>query len=53
MWQHWVNVVLGAWVLIIPNVGMSVMAVRDWEIASGIAIIIFAIWGALSYEPKK
>ena len=47
MWQQWINLVLGLWIIAVPFVGMSATALA-WTLAvSGIIIAALALWGAL------
>jgi hypothetical protein len=47
-WQHWVNAVLGLWVLAIPFLGFTGDTLT-WTLAvTGIVIAALAVWGALN-----
>jgi len=44
MWQHWVNGILGLWVIVMALIGMQTATV---VVATGIVIAIIGFWGAL------
>lgn len=47
MWQHWVNGLLGLWVLISPFVGFTIDQMTTNLVIVGIVAIIVSIWGAV------
>ena len=47
MWQHWINLLAGIWVIISPYVGFSESAMTTNLVISGIVIGGLALWGAL------
>jgi hypothetical protein len=49
MWQQWINLVLGLWVIAIAFLGISA-ATLVWTLSvTGIVIAALALWGAV-YE---
>lgn len=49
MWQQWVNLILGIWVVISPFfLGADTMATN--LIVTGSAIAILAAWGAVQHD---
>lgn len=49
MFQQWINVVLGLWIIAVPFTGISGNALA-WTLAvTGIVVAALALWGAL-YE---
>lgn len=55
MWQQWVNLVLGIWLVILPWLGLTYESLQVWVLIVGIAVAIMSIWGALSvntYEKR-
>lgn len=55
-WEEWVNVVLGAWLVISPWVlGVAAVSALLWnQIVVGIVVAGLAIWTALAgHEPER
>ena len=48
-WQHWVNFVVGIWVIVSAYVVSSTGMVTNL-VVSGIIIAVLALWGALSSQ---
>ncbi|HEV8677337.1 MAG TPA: hypothetical protein VN701_00675 [Candidatus Paceibacterota bacterium] len=47
MWQQWINLILGLWVLAVPFIGITASTLT-WTLAvTGIIIAGLALWGAL------
>jgi len=53
MWQHWVNFVLGVWVIITPYLNFSTNTLTGVLVVTGILIAVFAIWGAVVKRPGE
>ncbi len=52
MWQQWVNMVLGLWVIAVPFVGFDAQSLT-WALAiTGIVIAALGLWGAV-YEQSE
>ena len=53
MWQQWVNMVLGLWVLAVPFMGLAADTLT-WTLAvTGIVIAGLALWGALREQDPE
>lgn len=46
MWQHWVNAILGLWIILSSFVGMDVSTMTTNLVIVGIVIAILGFWGA-------
>lgn len=52
MWQQWLNLLLGLWVIAIPFIGLTADALT-WTLAiTGIVMAALALWGAI-YEQSE
>jgi len=49
MWQQWVNVVLGIWIIVVPFLGMAASTLAWALVVTGVVVAALALWGAL-YE---
>jgi len=45
-WQHWVNAILGLWVILSPFVGMDAPTMTTNLVIVGIVMALLAFWGA-------
>ncbi len=46
-WQHWVNAILGLWVLAVPFLfGVTGTALMWTLVISGLVVAVLGIWGA-------
>ncbi len=50
MWQHWVNFVLGLWVIVSGYVGFTGTDMATNLTVVGIVMAVLAIWGALEEQ---
>jgi hypothetical protein len=50
MWQQWVNLVLGLWIIVSAYTGMTAAGMATNLTISGLAIAILAVWGALQHQ---
>lgn len=50
MWQHWVNFILGLWIVLSGYVGLSVAGMVTNVTLVGAVIAILGIWGALAEQ---
>jgi hypothetical protein len=48
MWQHWINFLVGLWVILSGFINLTTQGMQTNLIISGIVIAVLAIWGALS-----
>lgn len=46
MWQQWINVILGLWVIAVPFIGLSTAASLWTLVITGIVIAALSLWGA-------
>lgn len=46
MWQQWVNVILGLWVIMVPFLGMTNSGFTWSLVISGVVIAALGLWGA-------
>ena len=46
MWQHWVNGILGLWILISPFVGLEGSSMTTNLVIVGIVVAILGFWSA-------
>jgi len=46
MWQHWINAILGLWIILSSFLGMSVNAMTTNLVIMGIVVAILGFWGA-------
>ncbi|MFA6552262.1 MAG: SPW repeat protein [Candidatus Paceibacterota bacterium] len=53
MWQHYINALIGLWVIISPFVGFAGDSLSTDLVISGILLIIFSLWGAASSSYQK
>ena len=53
MWQHWVNAILGLWVIVVSFLGMSGSGLM-WTLSiTGIVIAVLALWGAMGESSSE
>lgn len=53
MWQQWVNLVLGLWILATPFLGLSGDSLT-WSLAiTGIVVAGLALWGGLQEQDPE
>jgi hypothetical protein len=52
MWQQWVNLVLGLWVVLSGYLNLSPQAYATDLTISGLAIAALALWGALQHRNR-
>lgn len=50
MWQQWVNVILGLWILLSGYLNFDPSTYSMNLTISGIAVAALALWGALEYR---
>jgi hypothetical protein len=53
MWQQWVNVVLGLWIVAVPFVGFTATGSLWALVITGALIAILAIWGAQETQTER
>lgn len=47
MWQQWLNLLLGLWIIASAYMGFTADAMMTNLMLSGIAVAVLALWGAL------
>jgi hypothetical protein len=53
MWQQWVNAILGLWIIAVPFIGITGVALM-WTLAvTGIVIAILGFWGAQESQGER
>jgi hypothetical protein len=50
VWQHWVNFIVGLWIILSAYIGMSAAGMVTNLTISGIIVAVLALWGALSNQ---
>jgi hypothetical protein len=53
MWQQWVNLILGLWVIVSGFLNLSPSALATDLTVTGVIIAALALWGALEYQSKS
>jgi hypothetical protein len=44
--MQWINAILGVWLIAVPFLGLSTMGLTWALVLTGIAVAVFAVWGA-------
>ena len=52
MWQQWVNLVLGLWIILSAFAGFTASGTVTNLTVTGLLITAFALWGALRHQTK-
>lgn len=52
MWQQWVNLIAGIWVIVVPFLALSGAALTWTLVITGVIVAGLALWGAL-YEQSR
>lgn len=47
MWQHWVNAVLGLWVIVLAFLGLTGTTMMWTLVITGVVVAVLAFWGAM------
>jgi hypothetical protein len=45
-WQHWINAILGIWVVVIPFLALAGAALTWTLVITGAVILLLGFWGA-------
>ena len=53
MWQQWVNVLLGLWIIGSGYVGFTAQGLTTNSTIVGILVALLALWGALEYTSRS
>ena len=53
VWQHWVNFILGLWIVLSAYMNFSVTGFTTNFTIIGIVIAILALWGALQQKSRE
>ena len=51
MWQHWINAILGIWVIVIPFLALTGSTLTWTLVATGAVILVLGFWGGASNNP--
>ena len=52
MWQQWLNVLMGLWIILSGYLGFTPEAMTTNLTISGIVVAGLALWGALQHNTK-
>ena len=52
MWQQWVSVILGLWIIAVPFLGFSGAALMWTLTITGVVVAGLALWGSM-YEQSE
>ncbi|MBI4363652.1 MAG: SPW repeat protein [Candidatus Doudnabacteria bacterium] len=52
MWQHWINLLAGIWLIISPYVGFSTAAMTTNLVITGVIVGGLSLWGAMETGAK-
>lgn len=52
MWQHWVNLLAGIWLITSPYVGFTAEAMTTNLIITGVIVGALSLWGGLETNRK-
>lgn len=47
MWQHWINALLGLWVVVIAFLGLGGTTLMWTLVITGVVIAVLALWGSM------
>lgn len=50
MWQQWVNLIVGLWIILSGYIDLGPQATTANLTIAGIVIALMALWGALEYR---
>ncbi len=53
MWQNWVNLILGLWIILSAYLNMSPSSLATNLTISGLLVAALALWAALQYRSKS
>ena len=53
MWQNWLNVILGLWIIVVAFLDMSGTSLVWTLVVSGAAITAFAFWGSMETSTER
>lgn len=53
MWQHWVHVVLGLWIIAIPFIDMAAATMFWALVVTGAAVALLAVWGVQETHSER
>ena len=46
MWQHWINAVLGVWLIALSFIGLTTAGLVWALVLTGIVVAVLSLWGA-------
>jgi len=53
MWQHWVNALLGLWIIVLAFLGMSGGTLTWTLVITGLVVAVLALWGAYGTSDSR
>lgn len=53
MWQHWINAILGLWIMLSSLMGMSVGAMTTNLMVVGAVVAVLGFWGAYGSSQQQ
>lgn len=53
MWQHWINAILGLWVIALAFVGLTGATFMWTLVVTGLVVAILGFWGALDNSERS
>ncbi len=52
IWQHWVNFIVGVWLILSASFGVSLGSMTTNLAVSGIVVAVLSLWGALANQSE-
>ncbi|MGH7175180.1 MAG: SPW repeat domain-containing protein [Minisyncoccia bacterium] len=52
-WQHWLNAILGIWVVVIPFLALTGGALTWTLVITGAVILVLGFWGAMEAQGQQ
>lgn len=53
MWQHWINTILGLWIILSPFTGMDISTLTTNLVVVGIAVTALGLWEAFDVNRSE
>lgn len=53
MWQQWVNVLLGLWIIAVPFTGMTGSGLTWALVITGLAVAVLGLWGVQETSTER
>jgi hypothetical protein len=51
-WQHWINAILGIWVIVVPFLAFTAATLTWVLVVSGAVILVLGFWGAMETDSQ-